>query len=94
VRQNQPETVKGLRCAAMKAHFRNCSSGNVLLIERQKLQLTYAADMWSWNQLRRRVKRGEKCIAILAHMIAKIRKGAPKEERNGEELPAIDHDTP
>jgi N-terminal domain of anti-restriction factor ArdC len=55
-------------------HFRNYSFGNVLLIARQKPQATYVSGMWSWNQLGRRVKRGEKGIAILAPMIAKTRR--------------------
>ena len=60
------------------AHFRNYSFGNILLIARQKPQASYVSGMWSWNQLGRRVKRGEKGIAILAPMIAKVR----KEDRN------------
>jgi len=51
-------------------HFPNYSFGNVLLIARQKPDATHVAGMWSWNQLGRRVKRGEKGIAILAPMIA------------------------
>ena len=34
--------------------------------------------MWTWNQLGRRVKRGEKGIAILAPLIAKLRKDEAK----------------
>jgi hypothetical protein len=56
------------------AHFRSYSFGNVLLIARQKPQATYVSGIWSWNQLGRRVKRGEKGIAILAPMVAKVRK--------------------
>jgi hypothetical protein len=41
-------------------HFRNYSFGNVLLVARQKPQATYVAGMWSWDQLGRSVKRGEK----------------------------------
>ena len=52
-------------------HFPNYSFGNVLLIARQKPDATHVAGMWSWNQLGRRVKRGEKGIAILAPMIAR-----------------------
>ena len=55
-------------------HFPNYSFGNVLAIARQKPQATHVAGMWSWNQLGRFVKRGEKGIAILAPMIAKTRK--------------------
>jgi hypothetical protein len=55
-------------------HFPNYSFGNVLLIARQKPQATHVAGMWTWNQLGRRVKRGEKGIAILAPMVAKTRK--------------------
>jgi len=54
-------------------HFPNYSFGNVLLIARQKPDATHVAGMWSWNQLGRRVKRGEKGIAILAPMIARSR---------------------
>ncbi len=56
------------------AHFHNYSLGNVLLIARQKPMATKVAGMRTWNELGRRVKRGEKGIAILAPMIAKNRK--------------------
>ena len=62
------------------AHFRTYSFGNILLIARQKPEATNVAGMWAWNQLGRRVKRGEKGIAILAPMIAKVR----KEDRNND----------
>jgi len=62
------------------ARFRNYSFGNVLLIARQKPQATNVAGMWAWNQLGRRVKRGEKGIAILAPMIAKV----SREDRNND----------
>ena len=50
-------------------HFPNYSLGDVLLIARQKPDARHVAGMWAWNQLGRRVKRGEKGIAILAPMI-------------------------
>ena len=56
------------------AHFHSYSFGNVLLIARQKPDATRVAGMFTWNQLGRRVKRGEKGIAILAPMIGKRRK--------------------
>jgi hypothetical protein len=56
------------------AHFPAYSLGNLLLIARQKPDATNVAGMWTWNQLGRRVKRGEKGIAILAPMIGKRRK--------------------
>jgi hypothetical protein len=56
------------------AHFHNYSFGNVLLIARQKPTATHVAGMRAWNELGRRVKRGEKGIAILAPMIGKNRK--------------------
>lgn len=46
-------------------HFPNYSFGNVLLIARQKPDATHVAGMWSWNQLGRRVKRGEKASPSL-----------------------------
>jgi hypothetical protein len=64
-------------------HFHNYSFGNVLAIARQKPQATNVAGMWSWNQLGRRVKRGEKGIAILAPLIGKpaIRRGTDDNEQ-------------
>jgi hypothetical protein len=56
------------------AHFHNYSFGNVLWIARQRPSATKVAGMRTWNELGRRVKRGEKGIAILAPMIAKNRK--------------------
>jgi antirestriction protein ArdC len=55
-------------------HFHNYSFGNVLLIARQRPTATHVAGMRAWNELGRRVKRGEKGIAILAPMIGKSRK--------------------
>jgi antirestriction factor ArdC-like protein len=52
-------------------HFPNYSFGNVLLIARQKPDARNVAGMWAWNQLGRRVKRGEKGIAILAPLMGK-----------------------
>jgi len=59
-------------------HFHNYSFGNVLAIARQRPQATHVAGMWTWNQLGRRIKRGEKGIAILAPMISKLRKEESK----------------
>jgi hypothetical protein len=55
------------------AQFRNYSLGNVLSIARQRPGAHNVAGMWTWNQLGRRVKRGEKGIAILAPIIGKPR---------------------
>ena len=56
------------------ANFHTYSFGNVLLIARQQPQATHVAGIRTWNELGRRVKRGEKGIAILAPMIGKRRK--------------------
>ena len=56
------------------ANFHTYSFGNVLLIARQRPQATHVAGIRTWNELGRRVKRGEKGIAILAPMIGKRRK--------------------
>ena len=55
------------------AQFRNYSLGNILAIARQRPGAQNVAGMWTWNQLGRRVKRGEKGIAILAPMVGKPR---------------------
>ena len=71
------------------AHFRNYSFGNVLLIARQKPQATNVAGMWAWNQLGRRVKRGEKGIAILAPMVAKTRRDEAKSDGEDSGKPSL-----
>jgi hypothetical protein len=54
--------------------FHNYSFGNILEIARQKPDATRVAGMYAWNQLGRRVKKGEKGIRILAPMIGVRRK--------------------
>jgi antirestriction protein ArdC len=70
------------------ANFHTYSFGNVLLIARQKPSATRVAGMFTWNQLGRRVKRGEKGIAILAPMIGKRRKEKETEATTEEEANA------
>jgi hypothetical protein len=55
------------------ARFHTYSFGNILLIAAQKKDATHVAGMYAWNQLGRRVKRGEKGILILAPMVGKPR---------------------
>ena len=58
--------------------FHNYSFGNILEIARQKPDATRVAGMYAWNQLGRRVKKGEHGIRILAPIIGVRRK--PQEE--------------
>jgi hypothetical protein len=67
------------------ANFHTYSFGNVLLIARQRPQATHVAGIRTWNELGRRVKRGEKGIAILAPMIGKRRKKENTDARTDEE---------
>ena len=67
------------------ANFHTYSFGNVLLIARQRPQATHVAGIRTWNELGRRVKRGEKGIAILAPMIGKRRKKENTEAGTEEE---------
>lgn len=60
------------------SRFHNYSFGNILEIARQRPDATRVAGMYAWNQLGRRVKKGEKGIRILAPIIGVKRK--PKEE--------------
>ena len=60
------------------SRFHNYSFGNILEIARQKPDATRVAGMYAWNQLGRRVKKGERGIRILAPIIGVKRK--PKEE--------------
>ena len=54
--------------------FHNYSLGNILEIARQKPDATRVAGLYAWNQLGRKVKKGEKGIRILAPMIGTRRK--------------------
>jgi len=56
------------------ARFHKYSFGNVLLIASQKPEATKVAGIYTWNQLGRRVRRGEKGIMIFAPMISKKRR--------------------
>jgi hypothetical protein len=60
------------------SRFHNYSFGDVLEIARQKLDATRVAGLYAWNQLARKVRKGEKGIRILAPIIG-IRRKTDKE---------------
>jgi hypothetical protein len=54
--------------------FHNYSFGNILEIARQKPDATRVAGLYAWNQLGRKVMKGQKGIRILAPMIGTRKK--------------------
>ena len=62
--------------------FHNYSFGNIMEIARQRPDATRVAGMYAWNQLGRRVKKGEKGIRILAPMIGIRRKKDAEAEKD------------
>ena len=60
------------------SRFTTYSFGNILEIALQKPEATRVAGLYAWNQLGRRVNKGERGIRILAPIIGAKRK--PKEE--------------
>jgi hypothetical protein len=54
--------------------FHNYSFGNILEIARQKPEATRVAGLYAWNQLGRKVMKGQKGIRILAPMIGTRKK--------------------
>ena len=62
--------------------FHNYSFGNILEIARQKPDATRVAGFYAWNQLGRRVKKGEHGIRILAPMIGVRRKKDEEAEKD------------
>jgi hypothetical protein len=64
------------------SRFHNYSFGNVLEIARQRPNATRVAGLWSWNQLGRKVKKGEKGIRILAPIIGIKRKRDEEAEKD------------
>src|ERR1700722_13632522 len=64
------------------SRFHSYSFGNVLEIARQRPTATRVAGMYAWNQLGRRVKKGEKGIRILAPIIGIKRKREEEAEKD------------
>ena len=62
--------------------FHNYSFGNILEIARQKPDATRVAGLYAWNQLKRRVKKGERGIRILAPVIGIKRKKDEEAEKD------------
>ena len=70
--QGQSEALTAYLTAM--GRFHNYSFGNILEIARQKPDATRVAGLYAWNQLGRKVKKGERGIRILAPMIGIRRK--------------------
>jgi hypothetical protein len=62
--------------------FHNYSFGNILEIARQKPDATRIAGLYAWNQLKRKVKKGEHGIRILAPVIGIKRKKDEEAEKD------------
>ena len=62
--------------------FHRYSFSNVMEIARQKSDATRVAGMYAWNQLGRRVKKGEKGIRILAPVIGIRRKNDAEADKD------------
>src|SRR3984885_5270922 len=56
------------------SRFHNYSFGNILEIARQRPDATRVEGLYAWNQMGRKVKKGEKGIRILAPIIGVRRK--------------------
>jgi hypothetical protein len=64
------------------SRFHNYSFGNILEIARQKPDATRVAGLYAWNQLGRKVKKGEKGIRILAPIVGVRRKKEEEAEKD------------
>ena len=62
--------------------FHNYSFGNILEIARQKPDATRVAGLYAWNQLGRKVMKGQKGIRVLAPMIGSRKKKDTETERS------------
>jgi hypothetical protein len=62
--------------------FHNYSFGNILEIARQKPDATRVAGLYAWNQLGRKVKKGERGIRILAPLMGIRRKKDEEAEKD------------
>ena len=64
------------------SRFHNYSFGNILEIARQRKDATRVAGLYAWNQMGRKVKKGEKGIRILAPIIGVRRKKNEEAEKD------------
>jgi hypothetical protein len=64
------------------SRFHNYSFGNILEIARQKPDATRVAGLYAWNQLGRKVMKGQKGIRILAPIIGIKRKPDTEAEKD------------
>jgi antirestriction protein ArdC len=64
------------------SRFHNYSFGNILEIARQNPDATRVAGLYAWNQLGRKVKKGERGIRILAPIIGVKRKKDEEAEKD------------
>ena len=64
------------------SRFHNYSFGNILEIARQKPSATRVAGLYAWNQLGRKVMKGQKGIRILAPIIGIKRKPDAEAEKD------------
>ena len=79
-----PEVLS--ECLKAMARFHTYSFGNVLLIATQKPTATQVAGWRGWNDLRRRVKQGEKGIMIFAPILSESTQGETEGEERQQEL--------
>jgi hypothetical protein len=72
------------------SRFHTYSFGNILEIARQRPEASRVAGLYAWNQLGRRVKKGERGIRILAPIIGSRRKQQKDaEERASQSVPRL-----
>jgi hypothetical protein len=62
--------------------FHNYSFGNILEIARQRPTATRVAGLYAWNQLGRKVRKGERGIRILAPVIGVCRKKGAEAQKD------------
>jgi hypothetical protein len=67
---------------AAMGRFHNYSFGNILEIARQRPDATRVAGLYAWNQLGRKVRKGERGIRILAPVIGVRRKKDTEAEKD------------
>ncbi|WP_019873096.1 ArdC-like ssDNA-binding domain-containing protein [Sporichthya polymorpha] len=76
------------RMLAVAARFPTYSLNNVLLIGAQRPDATRVSGIRTWNSLGRRVRKGEKGIAILAPCLYRPRRDDPRHDQTGPRGPA------
>jgi hypothetical protein len=93
--ENIKQSEEFLKFVDFCSKFNNYSLNNLMLIYAQYPKASLVAGLKSWNRMGRKVKKGEKGIAILAPIYKKVKEvvGTTVNPETGEEVEVVEEKT-